>query len=173
MEFQSRAFGPEHEEAVYRLFESSDFLYRTTLPTALGRAEIDALVADARVVLVDGVVVGLWSVDSLLWSHAGQLPDSGLYLLRLRLASTAPVSWWVEVYRRVLEHLRDRNGLARITFEVEEFDALGVEVAAALGLTAEGLLPELVEREGRRWGRWVYGATWPVVVPSGRREDRW
>ncbi|WP_433271685.1 hypothetical protein ACQPZF_13270 [Actinosynnema sp. CS-041913] len=171
VEFESRPYGPEYEDPVGRLFESSDFCYRTTIPMTLGHADIRRLAAGSRVVLADGLPVGLWSVDSLLWSAAGQDVHSGLYLLHLRLASFVPVEWWRAVYRRVLDHLRDRQEVARISFEVNEFDLLGQDVAEALGLRAEGLLPDLVERDGRRWGRWTYGAVWPVAAPAGRRGD--
>jgi|HubBroStandDraft_4_1064222.scaffolds.fasta_scaffold189908_2 hypothetical protein len=145
---------PDRAE-ILELFTEPDFYFRTGRPTLLPEWELAELLgADARPLLADGVLFGLYAVESEGSTHGGH------YTLHLRLRAAAPLSWWICAYHEVVSALRWQREVVRLTMRFAEFDVQGLCVARALGLTEEGTLADVLVRDGRRWGRVFFSQTW-------------
>ncbi|MCP3760524.1 hypothetical protein [Streptomyces sp. TBY4] len=142
-------------DTVFAFFDEADFHFRTAQPDTRSEADILALLDEApRLLLADGVPVGLWALEACASEHWAQL------MLHFRLTSTAPLSWWQSAFDEVVRAVHWRRELVRLSVWIDEHDARGLAFARAAGLTDEGVLSHVTLHEGRRYGTRFFSRIW-------------
>lgn len=132
---------------VLGLFTEPTFYYRTYRPELLSEDEILALLPERTLVCRAGSrPVGLLDAEDLGAGYPGH------YQLYLRFAAPVELAVAAATASGLLDGLRERHPVGRITHEVYEFDEPGRQLALRLGFRDEGVLAGLVERDRRRWG---------------------
>lgn len=140
---------------VLNWFSEADFFYRTAVPDTRAEWEIRELVStDSRLILAAGEPVGLFAFEGIGPDHSCH------YQLHLRLHAGIAVSLWVSAYTHLVQALRWRAELVRLTMLVAEFDDRGLEVARSLALTEEGTLAGITAHRGRRYGYVFFSQIW-------------
>jgi hypothetical protein len=152
-----RPYSAADSAAVLDLFTEPDFFYRTGSPDTLSEYDVLALLGDdTRVLLVDGQVAGLYSLQSTGSANGCH------YELHLRLAGSAPDSWWEAAYADIVASVRARRELIRLVLLVGDYDEHGLRIAKTLGLTEEGTLKGVAMQAGRRGGYVYFSRIWAV-----------
>jgi hypothetical protein len=152
-----RPYAAADSAAVLELFTEPDFFYRTAGPDTLSEYDVHALLADdTRVLLVDGRVTGLYSLEATGSANGCH------YELHLRLSASAPDSWWEAAYEDIVASVRARRELIRLVLLVGDYDEHGLRIAKSLGLTEEGTLKGVAMHAGRRGGYVYFSRIWAV-----------
>lgn len=102
--------------------------------------------------LDDEAVLGLISLESILWSH-------GVAWLGVGIGDREQ---WGRGYGReamslLLKYGFDELNLHRIQLSVFEYNERGIALYEKLGFRREGVFREFMQREGRRYDMYLYG----------------
>ncbi|MGW3655062.1 hypothetical protein ACWD6R_04815 [Streptomyces sp. NPDC005151] len=143
--------------AVLDFFTEPDFRFRTVRSDVLAEWEVLSLLDDARLLLADGVPVGLYAVENSGADHACHL------MLQLRLTARLPLAVWASAYHEVIRGLRRHRELVRLAVLVGDDDERGLAAARLAGLTEEGVLPGMTVGDGRRRGQVFFSRIWEPV----------
>ncbi|MER6033390.1 MULTISPECIES: hypothetical protein [unclassified Streptomyces] len=156
--WSARPYDPERaadRETALAFFTEPDFHFRTAQPDTRAEWELLGLLDDGtRILLADSVPVGLYAVEDMGSEHGSHVQ------LDLRLHARAPGHWWPAAYRAVLDGLRWRRELVRVTVRVGEHDARGLAAARAAGLTEEGTLAHVTLHDGKPCGTVFFSQIW-------------
>ena len=152
--WSSRPFSEADRDAVLRLFTDPDFYFRDPHPDLLSEPEIVTLLGNAHVIEASDEPVGLYAVEPIGAEHGGH------FRLDFRLRADQPDSRWQAAYREIVGVLRDRTEVVRVTVQAAEFDHRLTGVLSGLGLTAEGLLANVVLHRGQRCGYRFFAEIW-------------